>query len=137
MSNVLYYGNNLPVMRQHIADETVDLVYLDPPFNSNAAYNVLFAEKNGTRSHAQAHAFEDTWHWGPESAECYEDVVERGGKAADAMIAFRKLLGTTQIIRRHRRCRKRPPVGGSMVASGVGFAGLAVGGGGRPRWRAL
>jgi site-specific DNA-methyltransferase (adenine-specific) len=96
--NKLYYGNNLPVMRQHIEGETVDLVYLDPPFNSNAAYNVLFLEKNGSRSHAQAHAFEDTWKWGPEAAECYEDVVEQGGRAADGMLAFRKLLGQNNMM---------------------------------------
>jgi len=96
--NTLYYGNNLAVMRQHLDPETVDLVYLDPPFNSNATYNVLFLEKNGSRSHAQAHAFEDTWHWGPEAAECYEDVVEQGGRAADAMIAFRKLLGQSDMM---------------------------------------
>jgi DNA modification methylase len=98
MENTLYYGNNLAVMRQHLADEIVDLVYLDPPFNSNAAYNVLFLEKNGTRSHAQAHAFEDTWQWGPEAAECCEEVKERGGKTAEAMIAFQKLLGKSDMM---------------------------------------
>ncbi|MBU0606785.1 MAG: site-specific DNA-methyltransferase [Armatimonadetes bacterium] len=96
--NKLYYGNNLPVMRQHLDDEIVDLVYLDPPFNSNAAYNVLFAERDGSRSQAQAHAFEDTWHWGPDAAECYEDVVERGGEPAEAMVAFRKLLGQSDMM---------------------------------------
>ena len=96
--NTLYYGNNLPVMRLHIGDETVDLVYLDPPFNSNAAYNVLFREKDGSQSRAQSYAFEDTWHWGAEAAECYEDVVEGGGKPSDAMRAFRRLLGENDMM---------------------------------------
>jgi len=61
--NQLYYGDNLEVLRQHIKDESVDLIYLDPPFNSRQDYNVLFAEKDGTRSNSQTMAFEDTWEW--------------------------------------------------------------------------
>ena len=60
MSNCLYYGDNLDVLRLHIKDETVDLVYLDPPFKSNQDYNVLFAEKDGSAASAQIRAFEDT-----------------------------------------------------------------------------
>ncbi|HEY4113800.1 MAG TPA: hypothetical protein VGM17_07035 [Rhizomicrobium sp.] len=59
----LYYGDNLEILREHVKDETVDLVYLDPPFNSNASYNVLFKAPDGHESHAQMEAFEDTWHW--------------------------------------------------------------------------
>ena len=59
--NLLYYGDNLDVLGRHIKDESVDLIYLDPPFNSNQDYNVIFAEKEGTRSSAQIKAFEDTW----------------------------------------------------------------------------
>ena len=59
----LYYGDNLDILRNYIKDESVDLVYLDPPFNSNATYNVLFAQKDGARSSAQIQAFEDTWQW--------------------------------------------------------------------------
>ena len=66
-TNKLYFGDNLPIMREYLQDETVDLIYLDPPFNSKATYNVLFAEKDGTQSRAQITAFEDTWHWGEES----------------------------------------------------------------------
>ena len=51
--NMLYYGNNLDVLREHVATESVDLVYLDPPFNSNRSYNVLFQEKGGIESQAQ------------------------------------------------------------------------------------
>ena len=61
--NALYYGDNLDVLRLHGLDESVDLVYLDPPFNSNANYNVLFAERDGTQAAAQIKAFEDTWRW--------------------------------------------------------------------------
>lgn len=60
MPNTLYYGDNLDVLRRHIGDESVDLVYFDPPFNSSQNYNVLFAEKDGSRSAAQIRAFEDT-----------------------------------------------------------------------------
>jgi site-specific DNA-methyltransferase (adenine-specific) len=59
--NQLYCGDNLEVFRQHIKGESIDLVYLDPPFNSHQAYNVLFAQQDGTRSAAQMKAFEDSW----------------------------------------------------------------------------
>jgi 16S rRNA G966 N2-methylase RsmD len=65
--NKLYYGDNLEVLRQHVKGESVDLIYLDPPFNSRQDYKVLFAEKDGTRSSSQTMAFEDTWSgtWTP------------------------------------------------------------------------
>ena len=95
--NLLYYGDNLDVLRRHVADESVDLVYLDPPFKSNQDYNVLFAE-HGTRSAAQIKAFEDTWRWDEAAAFAYEETVERGGEVAQAMIAFRTLLGTSDML---------------------------------------
>ena len=76
--NQLFYGDNLDVLRRYVADESVDLVYLDPPFNSNANYNVLFAERDGTQATAQIKAFEDTWHWDKNAARSYQDVVEHG-----------------------------------------------------------
>jgi site-specific DNA-methyltransferase (adenine-specific) len=78
MTNRLYYGDNLEVLREHIADKSVDLIYLDPPFNSNADYNVLFAEKSGEKAHAQIKAFEDTWEWGLEAAQEYGEVLRSG-----------------------------------------------------------
>ena len=60
-TNHLYYGDNLTLLREHIRDESIDLVYLDPPFNSQATYNVLFRALTGERSQAQIEAFEDTW----------------------------------------------------------------------------
>lgn len=97
-SNVLYYGDNLDVLRQHIKDESVDLVYLDPPFNSNASYSVLFAEQDGARSAAQVNAFEDTWRWDQAAVYDYEQTVERGGRVADALIAMRTLLGGSNML---------------------------------------
>jgi len=74
--NLLYYGDNLDILRNHIADDSVDLVYLDPPFNSNASYNVLFAERNGSRAAAQSAAFEDTWLWNQAAAPAYQAAKE-------------------------------------------------------------
>ena len=64
-TNLLYYGDNLAILRRYIPDASVDLVYLDPPFNSNRDYNVIFKDESGRKSDAQIVAFDDTWHWGP------------------------------------------------------------------------
>ncbi|MGH7699708.1 MAG: DNA methyltransferase [Gemmatimonadales bacterium] len=96
--NVLYYGDNLDVLRRHIKDESVDLVYLDPPFNSNQTYNVLFAAKDGTDAAAQIKAFEDTWHWDESAAREFQETVERGGKVSEVLQAFRLFLGTNDML---------------------------------------
>lgn len=96
--NLLYYGDNLDVLRRHVADESVDLVYLDPPFNSNASYNVLFAERDGTQAASQIKAFEDTWRWDEGAARAFQDVVEGGGRVSQAMQAFRTFLGDTDML---------------------------------------
>lgn len=96
--NLLYYGDNLDVMRRHIKDETVDLVYLDPPFNSNANYNVLFAERNGSQAAAQLKAFEDTWTWDQAAAEAYQKTVECGGRVSQVIQAFRAFLGENDML---------------------------------------
>jgi site-specific DNA-methyltransferase (adenine-specific) len=96
--NTLYYGDNLDILRRYIADESVDLVYLDPPFNSNADYNVLFAEHSGERAAAQIKAFEDTWAWDTAAARSYEETVERGGRVSEAMQACRQLLGGSNLM---------------------------------------
>jgi hypothetical protein len=90
--NKLYYGDNYEVLQQHIKDESADLIYLDPPFNSRQDYNVLFAEKDGSQSSSQIRAFEDTWEWNIDAERSYEHIVERGGRVADAMRAFRTFL---------------------------------------------
>ncbi len=96
--NTLYYGDNLDVLRRYVADASVDLVYLDPPFNSNATYNVLFAEQDGSRSAAQIRAFGDTWRWDEAAARTYEETVESGGGVARALQAFRTLLGQSNML---------------------------------------
>jgi len=96
--NLLYYGDNLDVLRRHVGDETVDLVYLDPPFNSNATYNVLFAEQNGSRAAAQIKVFGDTWQWDQAAMEAWQEVVEAGGKPSQVMQAFRQFLGDSDML---------------------------------------
>ncbi len=96
--NTLYYGDNLDILKRYIKDESVDLVYLDPPFNSNATYNVLFAEQNGSKAAAQIKAFGDTWHWDQVSAIAFENIVEKGGGVAQAILAFRQLLGNNDML---------------------------------------
>jgi DNA modification methylase len=93
MANHLYYGDNLDVLREHIKDESVDLVYLDPPFNSNATYNVLFRGPSGDQSQAQIEAFEDTWHWNNQAEKAYDEVMfGRNSDVADMLRAMRSFL---------------------------------------------
>jgi site-specific DNA-methyltransferase (adenine-specific) len=98
--NQLYFGDNLDILRgQRIPAGSVDLIYLDPPFNSNATYNVLFAEKSGEKSAAQITAFEDTWQWGQEAEGAYRDVVTLGPrKLADLIQALRAFLGQNNMM---------------------------------------
>jgi len=96
--NCLYYGDNLEIIRRYIKDESVDQIYLDPPFNSNVSYNVLFGEQNGTQAASQIKAFEDTWRWDQSAAEAYEEVVEAGGTVSRALQAFRTLLGDSNML---------------------------------------
>jgi DNA modification methylase len=98
MDNSLYYGDNLDVLRKHIDDESINLIYLDPPFKSNQDYNVLFTEKDGTQAAAQILAFEDTWEWNPVAVSAYESVVEAGGQVSLAMQAFHRLLGGNDMM---------------------------------------
>jgi len=96
--NQLYYGDNLDILRRYIKDETVDLIYLDPPFNSKATYNVLFGERNGSQAAAQIKAFDDTWTWDESAARAYQETVEAGGKVSQAMQAFRMFLGDSNML---------------------------------------
>lgn len=97
--NKLYFGDNLKIIREYILDESIDLIYLDPPFNSKATYNILFREKNGTRSAAQITAFEDTWQWGLDSEETYREVVKQGPKKlSDLLQALRSFLGQNDMM---------------------------------------
>src|SRR3981189_886874 len=87
MTNALYYGDNLGVLRESIANESVHLIYLAPPFNSSASYNVLFKAPSGEGSQAQIEAFEDTWHWNDSAERAFDDVVT--GPHSDAAIMLR------------------------------------------------
>ncbi len=97
--NTLYYGDNLDILRRYIKDESIDLIYLDPPFKSNQDYNVLFAEHSGERSAAQIKAFEDTWRWDQEAARAYHEIVETGPeRLSKVMQAFWTFLGPTDMM---------------------------------------
>jgi site-specific DNA-methyltransferase (adenine-specific) len=99
LPSLLYYGDNLDILRRYIPTESVDLIYLDPPFNSKATYNVLFAESSGKQSSAQIRAFEDTWHWDGAAEETYRETIEAGpATLSGLLIALRHLLGTNDML---------------------------------------
>ena len=127
MLNTLYYGDNLPVLREHLDDESADLIYLDPPFNSNASYNVLFKEQSGEESPAQIRAFTDTWQWTQETERAYEQEIilnsDVPANVKDMVSAFRQFIGRNRMmaylvmmtprlveLRRILRCISRPRV---------------------------
>jgi site-specific DNA-methyltransferase (adenine-specific) len=94
----LYYGDNLDILKRYIKDESVDLVYLDPPFNSAQNYSAFFQEKDGTASASQIRAFEDTWTWNQESQRVYEQLILQPGKVSEVMQAFKTFLGTNDMM---------------------------------------
>ncbi len=97
--NMLFYGDNLPILREYIPDESVDLVYLDPPFNSNRSYNILFKDESGAASEAQIAAFDDTWHWGPAAEEIYCELVDHASPQVARMVAaLREFIGSNQMM---------------------------------------
>ena len=104
MTNTLYFGDNLDILRRYVPDQSVDLVYLDPPFNSNADYNVLFKSHTGERAAAQIKAFEDTWRWDEAAARLFEATVTGEGQAAvhvglsQTLQAFRRMLGESDMM---------------------------------------
>jgi DNA modification methylase len=98
MENTLYYGDNLDILKRYIPDESIDLVYLDPPFKSSQNYNVLFKEKNGSQAASQIRAFEDTWTWSQDDEAIYADLVTKGGRVADCLQAFRTFLGPCDML---------------------------------------
>ncbi len=97
--NHLYYGDNLSVLREHIADASIDLIYLDPPFNSNANYNILFKSPAGTGSDAQIEAFEDTWHWNDTAEDAFDQVARSGHTHTFELLnAMRRFLGDNDML---------------------------------------
>ena len=98
-ANALYFGDNLDVLREHIRDESVDLVYLDPPFNSARDYNVLFASPKGEQSEAQIVAFKDSWHWGEQAEREFSEIVRgKNTDAAEMIQSMRRFLGENDMM---------------------------------------
>jgi site-specific DNA-methyltransferase (adenine-specific) len=97
--NTLFYGDNLPILREYFSDESIDLIYLDPPFNSSRSYNVLFKEEGGQEAEAQITAFEDTWHWNAATERAYHEMVQNAPANVAQMIgALREFVGTNQMM---------------------------------------
>ncbi|MBK6408417.1 MAG: restriction endonuclease [Flavobacteriales bacterium] len=95
----LYYGDNLYVLRESIPDESVDLIYLDPPFNSKRDYNLLFKSPKGQASDAQIEAFEDTWHWNQQAEYEYDELLKQvNTDVAELMKALRSFLGENDMM---------------------------------------
>ncbi len=97
MKNTLFYGDNLAIMREHIADESVDLIYLDPPFNSSRDYNVLFKQGRMDENQAQVTAFTDTWNFHKRSLEEFFDDP-MNAKLFDLMNALHGILGSSEMM---------------------------------------
>jgi DNA modification methylase len=98
MANTLYYGDNLEILRKHIPDESIDLIYLDPPFNSNRDYNVIFKEASGEESEAQLRAFSDSWHWTSATQRTLEELAETApSKLVDLINGFINVLGHNDV----------------------------------------
>lgn len=95
----LFFGDNLDVLRESIKDESIDLIYLDPPFNSNADYNVLFKSPKGLESHAQIEAFEDTWHWTEQAEKEFTEILSQPNTdVAEVVRALRQFLGENDMM---------------------------------------
>jgi site-specific DNA-methyltransferase (adenine-specific) len=97
-SNLLYQGDNLRVLRRHLGDESVDLIYLDPPFKSGQNYHVLFREPHGNREPTHVPVFTDIWEWGPDAEAAYDEAVETGGRVSPVLQAFRTFLGPSTML---------------------------------------
>jgi len=98
-ANTLFYGDNLPILREHIPDESIDLVYLDPPFNSNRSYNVLFKEEGGAEAEAQIAAFDDTWHWNASAERTFHELIQNAPASVAVMLgALREFVGSNQMM---------------------------------------
>jgi site-specific DNA-methyltransferase (adenine-specific) len=96
--NTLYYGDNLPILRS-LPSNSVDLVYLDPPFNSSRNYNVLFKDQSNASSDAQITAFGDTWSWGPSAEAALSDIIQANpGVVDDLLDALRRIIGPSPML---------------------------------------
>ena len=98
--NQLYYGDNLQVLREHSATESVDLIYLDPPFNSKRDYNLLFKTPKGHDSDASITAFEDSWHWGEQAEREFDELLHQPNTDVAEMM---KRYGSFPRVRHEKR----------------------------------
>jgi DNA modification methylase len=98
VGNELFYGDNLDVLRRHVKDEVVDLIYLDPPFQSGKNYNIFFRNEAGVGAEEQVQAFKDTWSWGIEAERNFDDVINLGGALAQTLVALRSVLGECDML---------------------------------------
>lgn len=97
--NILYYGDNLRILRDYIKDESVDLIYLDPPFNSKSDYNILFKEPTGRPSEAQITVFGDTWHWTEDTERTFQEIIDIAPVTIiEMMRAFRQFVGLNDVM---------------------------------------
>ncbi|MGB7208613.1 MAG: DNA methyltransferase [Pyrinomonadaceae bacterium] len=96
--NTLYYGDNLKILRDYVKNESVDLIYLDQPFNSNRNYNVLFRNESGTDSESQITAFEDTWHWNLAAEQTYSELINEPDQVGRMIESFRQFIGNNQMM---------------------------------------
>jgi site-specific DNA-methyltransferase (adenine-specific) len=98
-TNILYYGDNLNILREYIDKESIDLIYIDPPFNSNQAYNVIFPENNDSSSQAQIRAFDDTWHWTEQARQTYSEIIDTAPpKVVECIKSFRSFLSKADMM---------------------------------------
>src|SRR5665811_1495818 len=115
MTNRLYYGDNIEILRKEIKDESVDLIYLDPPFNSKRDYNLLFKTPKGQESDAQITAFEDSWHWGPQAErEFYEKQTQANTDGARSERRARARECGNRIVRYARAADEGDDQGSSL-----------------------
>lgn len=98
MQNKLWFGDNLTILREEIKNESVDLVYLDPPFNSQANYNVLFRTPDDEAASAQVEAFRDTWTWGQEAQWAFEEIMRTSGGISSIIHALHSALGESDMM---------------------------------------
>ncbi len=96
--NTLYYGDNLKILREYVKDESIDLIYLDPPFNSNRNYNVLFKNESGAEAESQITAFEDTWHWNRAAEETFYELINEPDQVGRMIESFRAFIGENQMM---------------------------------------
>ncbi|MBE3086846.1 MAG: site-specific DNA-methyltransferase [Bacteroidetes bacterium] len=97
--NILYYGDNLKILKEHIKENSIDLIYLDPPFNSKSDYNILYKELSGESSKAQITAFEDTWHWTDETNKTFQEIINAApSNVVEMMLAYKKFVGLNDVM---------------------------------------